>query len=45
MLGQYDNYVEELGEASTTETYVAMKLAIITGDGQAFLSISELAKN
>ncbi|MGB0181638.1 MAG: glucose-6-phosphate dehydrogenase [Candidatus Puniceispirillales bacterium] len=28
VLGQYDNYVEELGEASTTETYVAMKLAI-----------------
>lgn len=27
-LGQYANYLEELGDSSTTETYVAMKLAI-----------------
>ncbi len=28
VLGQYENYVDELGTSSTTETFVAMKLAI-----------------
>ena len=28
VLGQYEDYTDELGTSSTTETFVAMKLAI-----------------